>query len=521
MVCLTVCLMIILSMGVCEAAEVSGIISFPFSSLCGRPKTVDREGRIWLVAADGFHSFLRGDWESIPIEKPPQYSQPVRVADDGVIWWSQASRRPNPREDAGIWRYVDGTAQRFDDDDGLLLDGCWDLEVDSEGCVWAAGSDDQWPGPYRQYLSWFDGSTWHNRDDLPGMNDWWFYDYNDLAMDLDDSVWCAVAHIEWDVFWDGWTYHWDGENLEYFCKGYRFGAVDIAPDGTKWFFKLPHARAFEWHRALLSYDGTDWVWKWDDELGLDGDISLPLYVDRHGMVWTGFESSAGNGLHRYDPVEDESITFSVEDGLGSESVYGMFMDADNNLWVDGYSAVSILLADGNIELCAKTDEAQYSPGETMTASLSWLFNGPSVPADLYVAIQAPSGQIFYVAGQEAEPPFPIFYAAFDGSTEFLQPGPDYDGPGSIPNTPDMKDLAPPPLPLPDPTGLALFAYPVPYFANVPLPAYSAIDDLVLLNTTLPEAAPSGTYTFHVGITAPSSISNLYRTAQATFEVTAD
>jgi len=150
-----------------------------------------------------------------------------------------------------------------------------------------------------------------------------------------------------------------------------------------------------------------------------------------------------------------------------------------------------------------------------------------MPADLYVAIQAPSGQIFYAAPQGAEPAFPIFYAAFDGSTEFLKPGPGYTGPGSMPNTPDMKDLAPPPLPLPDPpdgqgpTGLALFAYPVPYFANVPLPAYSAIEDFVLLNTTLPASAPAGTYTFHIGITAPSSISNVYRTASATFEVSAD
>ncbi|HUT03211.1 MAG TPA: hypothetical protein VM163_04905, partial [bacterium] len=72
-----------------------------------------------------------------------------------------------------------------------------------------------------------------------------------------------------------------------------------------------------------------------------------------------------------------------------------------------------------------------------------------------------------------------------------------------------------------PTGLALFAYPVPYFANVPLPAYGAIDDLVLLNTTLPEQAPAGAYTFHVGLTAPSSISNLYRTASSPFEVRDD
>jgi len=492
----------------------------------GHPKTVDDEGRVWLASENGFSSFLSGDWESIHIEPPPQYSEPVRVSDDGTIWWF-GQESGSSASDWGFWRYTDGTAQFYDDEDGLYIDRCWDLEIDSEGTVWAVGSGAG--GLYsRQYVSRYDGSRWESWDEL-NVSDPWLYDLNDLAIDLDDSVWCAVGYIEWERILGGWIYHWSPSTLEMYWPpdtgpwGPRLGAAAVGPDGTKWFLKLwQDPNGVFGGTGIFRYDGANWVWKRYRDFFLSGSIDPPLYVDNFANVWMSFtagDPDPGKGLLCYHPETDTFTRYTVADGLGSPYVGLVLMDADENVWVDGSGAVSILLADGNLELGAKTDETHYSPEETMTASMSWLYNGPSPPADLYAAIQVQNGQIFYVAPQEAEPPFPIFYAAFDGSTEFLQPGPDYDGPGSIPNTPDMKDLAPPPVPLPDPTGLALFAYPVPYCANVPLPAYSAIDNLVLLSTTLPGNAPAGTYTFHLGITAPSSISNLYRTASCTFEVT--
>ena len=500
----------------------------------GTPQTVDDEGRVWFASESGFSSFLIGEWESIPVALPLRLEE-MSVAPDRAIWWAFADAAWLPSYE-GIWRAANGEIRQFDDDEGLPLDRCWDLEIDSKGVVWAVGQDD---GPYRQYISSFDGSKWENWDDLNGMNDQWCFNYSDLAVDLDDSVWCAAGWVDAETILGGGACQLTRAEVTYYVPpdtgywGPRLGAAAVAPDGTKWFLKLEQdPNGIYGGTGLFGYDGAKWVWKRDrDLLSLSSSIDPPLYADSFGKVWMSFmagDPDPGEGLLCYDPGTDSRIRYTVADGLGSPYVNRVLMDADDNIWVEGGSvhpytgpwstAVSILLADGNIELGAKTDEAQYSPGDTMTASMSWLYRGPSMPADLYVALQAPSGQIFYVARQEAEPPFPIFYAAFEGSTDFLEPGPDYDGPGSIPNTPEMKDLAPSRLPLPDPSGLALFAYPVPYFANVPLPAYSAIEDLVLLNTTLPEDAPAGTYTFHVGITAPSSISNVYRTASTTFDV---
>lgn len=95
----------------------------------GGPSAIDNEGRIWFVANDGLHSYMRGEWEHIALDREI-LGAPLRVSDDGVIWWAQSSDWQT-REDAGIWRYADGVAQFFNDDDGLPLDYCRDLEVDS------------------------------------------------------------------------------------------------------------------------------------------------------------------------------------------------------------------------------------------------------------------------------------------------------------------------------------------------------------------------------------------------------
>ncbi|HUT04030.1 MAG TPA: hypothetical protein VM163_09090 [bacterium] len=325
-------------------------------------------------------------------------------------------------------------------------------------------------------------------------------------------------------------------------EGWPIWGVALDDSGRLWADVAGSLAVFErshWH--VIEHDG-------ETIFGSPG-VHGPLTFDSHGDLWFfGFVYDQGYGgdptrwgLCRFDGSrftvwsQDDGILPDLLDykdnlsnraGAVSEDQYG-------NIWAAG-EGVSLLLAEeslvlGPSALCSEAPRAKMMSqvGSQLRLSTGFRYMAPSTSVDLYVALQAPSGQLFYVAPQEAAPPFPIFYAAFDGSTEFLQPGPSYTGPGSIPNTPDMKDLAPPPLPLPDPpdgngpTGLALFAYPVPYYANVPLPAYGAIADLVLLNTTLPEQAPAGAYTFHVGLTGPFSIRNVYRSASCPFEVSAE
>ncbi|HUT04131.1 MAG TPA: two-component regulator propeller domain-containing protein, partial [bacterium] len=351
--------------------------------------------------------------------------------------------------------------------------------------------------------------------------DWSAQELSDVAFDSNGVAWFSCDDRFWDQYEDSTPRNYAGirslaaGEATAYATGAGYDAIAVDQNDVVW-------ATCGWVTEIASGSVTTLL-----PSGLGGcGAEAPLFVDSQNRKWCqGMQYEADSyhyqpGLLRIDG--DEQVRFySTSDGLCSGEVNDIDEDQYGNMWVSTERGVSVLLADGCFYLKADA-ESDALKGR---ASLSYL--GPPTSVDVYVAVQAPSGQIFYVAPRGAAPPFPIFYVAFDGSTAFLEPGPSYSGPGSIPNTPDMKDLAPPPLPLPDPpdgegpTGLALFAYPVPYFANVPLPAYGSIDDLVLLNTTLPNEAPAGAYTFHIGLTGPFSIKNVYRTASCPFEVRDD
>ena len=415
-----------------------------------------------------------------------------------------------------VWFGTDEGAYRFD---GQQWDGYLPgrrvskVKIGPDGQVLAVC----YVSDYARVVRRFDGDRWV----MEYEPDWSGQEITDVALDSKGVLWvsCGCSYLDPPYDYAG-IRSWDGENEVKYELGCEYSAIAVDHDDVVW------APAFrDLNNSWMAVIENGVLRKLDyDALGghNPGD---PVFVDTQNRKWCHaypalFDDDSQPGLLCID--QDEQVQFcSTSDGLCSGGINDIDEDTYGNIWVSTERGVSVLLADGCFYL-----KAQAEP-DALEARASLSYLGPPTSVDVYAAIQAPSGQIFYVAPQDAAPPFPIFYAAFDGSTEFLQTGPSYSGPGSIPNTPDMKDLAPPPLPLPDPpdgngpTGLALFAYPVPYFANVPLPAYGAIDDLVLLNTTLPEQAPAGAYTFHIGLTGPFSIKNVYRTASCTFEVKDD
>jgi len=361
------------------------------------------------------------------------------------------------------------------------------VKIAPDGDVWIIWKVSQ----YERRAQRFDGTTWWNAY----RPDWWAQELSDIAFDSNGVVWFSCEDALFDTVdddtWDGYggIRSWDGESRAY-ATGVGYDAIAVDQNDVVW---------ATYGRLARIENGRDEIVPWE-QVGNCFTYG-PLLIDSQGRKWSDADQRIGiydsrPGLLCIDG-DDQVRFYSTSDGLCSGEINDIDEDAYGNIWVSTGRGISVLLEESCFELGAGILVDEGVP-PNLDGSLSLSYLGPATNADLYVALQAPSGQIFYIAPQEAEPPFPIFYAAFDGSTEFLQPGPDYDGPGSIPNTPDMKDLAPPPVPLPDPpdgqgpTGLALFAYPVPYFANVPLPAYSAIDDLVLLNTTIPENAPTGT-----------------------------
>jgi len=474
------------------------------SDLC-----IDSGGAVWVA----------GGWTDFSHD-PPDASYLCRwEGADHEIFWPWHRELPNlincvtPGPNGDVWFGMDEGLYVFDGEQWHCHSeaSVTKVKIAPDGDVWVIWVVSE----YARRAQRFDGTTWWNAY----RPDWSAQELSDVAFDSNGVVWFSCDDQIWDNYEDptpddyGGIRSLGGGTEGKYLTGHGYDAIAVDPNDVVWATYGRLARIENGRAEIVPLE----------QLGNCYTIG-PLLIDSQGRKWCHAHHSLGGyeyepGLVRIDENEDVRF-YSNSDGLCSGEINDIDEDLYGNIWVSTGRGISVLLEESSFDLGGGILVDESIP-PNLSASLSLSYVGPATNADLYVALQAPSGQIFYVAPQDAEPAFPIFYAAFEGSTEFLQPGPDYDGPGSIPNTPDMKDLAPPPLPLPDPTGLALFGYPVPYFANVPLPAYSAIDDLVLLNTAMPGNAPTGTYTFHIGITAPSSISNLYRTAQTTFEVTAD
>ncbi len=490
---------------------------------------IDDEGSIWLGGGETWSSqtdFLwrigrGGRCDSFP---PPAASLlrlgPARLGESFVFAWAGSDEYGLAVLDGDTW-------QTRTDWDGIPLSNIAQIEADAFGRLWLRRD----LGPYQptSLVCIWPEANWAAEFRPRGYP----FDISRIAPDrVDDCIWLSFKGREQ-------------------CYGYgRYGGFQkLSATGIERILEnAPRsyvgvdARNMKWLREWTGtstrfelFDGQNWhdmpALPWPNLRIPSGDTArivehsgdfVALLYDREKKSAVLDDRNAGSTcsvIAVYNGEEWRGFTCPESVAQSSTAITGV--DWLGNYWL----GLGVLVPPENFILAPKARVANLETDESLQLSMSIEYRAHPHNADIYVGIQAPSGQVFYVAPQEAAPPFPIFYAAFAGSTQFLEPGPYYDGPGSIPNTPDMKDLAPPPLPLPDPpdgqgpTGLALFAYPVPYFANVPLPAYGSIENLVLLNTELPEEAPTGTYTFHVGMTAPSSISNLYRTAQTTFEVT--
>ncbi len=75
----------------------------------------------------------------------------------------------------------------------------------------------------------------------------------------------------------------------------------------------------------------------DDPHSLSSDHILSIYEDRTGMIWFG---TWGGGLNMYDPDSGKFISYTVEDGLPSNAIYGMLEDDHGNLWLSTNNGLS-------------------------------------------------------------------------------------------------------------------------------------------------------------------------------------
>ena len=63
---------------------------------------------------------------------------------------------------------------------------------------------------------------------------------------------------------------------------------------------------------------------------LSSNVVFSIHQDQTGMIWFG---THGNGLNRYDPHSGVFTDYTEQDGLASNTVYGILSDSDGFLWI--------------------------------------------------------------------------------------------------------------------------------------------------------------------------------------------
>ena len=64
--------------------------------------------------------------------------------------------------------------------------------------------------------------------------------------------------------------------------------------------------------------------------GLSSDMVRCIVEDRAGNLWLGTEEG---GLNKFDKKKETSTFYTVEDGLASNTIYGILVDEKDNLWI--------------------------------------------------------------------------------------------------------------------------------------------------------------------------------------------
>ncbi len=70
---------------------------------------------------------------------------------------------------------------------------------------------------------------------------------------------------------------------------------------------------------------------------LSSDYIFSIYIDSSGVLWLG---TFGGGLNKFDPKTGKCKTYTINDGLTSNSIYGILKDNNGNLWLSTNKGLS-------------------------------------------------------------------------------------------------------------------------------------------------------------------------------------
>ncbi len=74
-----------------------------------------------------------------------------------------------------------------------------------------------------------------------------------------------------------------------------------------------------------------------DPYSLNTDYAVSIHEDKTGVLWIG---TLGGGLNKFDPENERFVHYTEEDGLSSNTIYGILEDEENNLWLSTNKGLS-------------------------------------------------------------------------------------------------------------------------------------------------------------------------------------
>ena len=234
---------------------------------------------------------------------------------EGTIWIGNRAGLSAFNRSSGIFRHYPQDPNKLD---GLKKYPI-SLYEDRAGVLWM--------GTYGEGLFKFDRNTetfvqYKNTDDI------WPNVIRSIYEDREGTLWLASA----------------GSGLAMFDRtSGTFTSYDIKAnptylyedrDGELWIAT--------WGDGLQKFDRntkTITNYRHDDQnsKSLSHDDVMTIYEDRAGRLWLG---TRGGGLNMFDRTNEQFTHYREQDGLPSDTVFGMIEDDQGNIWLSGFRGLS-------------------------------------------------------------------------------------------------------------------------------------------------------------------------------------
>jgi ligand-binding sensor domain-containing protein len=212
--------------------------------------------------------------------------------------------------DGGVSKFDGNNWTTYTDKNGFAGDYVNKIAIDAEGNKWIGC---QWIGVIK-----FDGTTWTTYTPSDSLAE---YNVTSIAIDKEGNKWFGSAWVEGRVSkFDGTT--WTTYDTVDGLAGIDVWAISIDSSGNKWFGTGD---------GVSKFDGANWT-TYDTTDGLVGNFVNEIAFDAEGNTWFGcghFWYENG-GLTKFDGTNWTSYTTS--DGLPCNRVNAIAIDSAGNKW---------------------------------------------------------------------------------------------------------------------------------------------------------------------------------------------